>query len=115
MNNNKERNEMRYLISMDEKEFADFSMKCGVGASLYVTELGKKRELETDKVKLIRKTIKKLEYPTITNIAREVGMNRITLKKYLDRYEHIKWIGSPHKQRIGKPTTIYKNIKKVKK
>ena len=103
---------MRYLISMDEKEFADFSMECAT-ASLYVTELGKKRELETDKVKLIRKTIKKLEYPTITNIAREVGMNRITLKKYLDRYEHIKWIGSPHKQRIGKPTTIYKNIKKV--
>ena len=104
---------MMYQLNMNEKEYAEFSSKC-VNASLYVTKLFEKRQSEEDKVKLIRKAIKKLETPTITNLSAKVGMHRMTLTKYLDRYEGIEWSSSEYKGGVGKPTKIYKRIKKDK-
>jgi len=69
---------------------------------------------EDEDVKVIKKAIKKLERPTFNNIAERVKdkFGVVKLRRLLDIYEDIEWIGISTKQEgKGRPTKIYERIK----
>ena len=102
---------MSYVVKISKSDYAEL-ITTGAKSVLIIRKALEQQEKDKTEIKLIKKAIKKLDDATLVGIVKYTKMSRSKIVRVLNEQDHVFWVGETATGRVGKPTKIYKRIKK---